>query len=266
MTTFIQSGFVGIDYPLDHPRIGWRTFSGTAIANASEAGYPASNALDVRTALGWRAPSVTSWIGVDFTSARSCSYCGIAGHDLGTQAASYVIERWNGSAWVEVVAEQSTLSDEAIVFLFGAVSASRFRLKLTVANAAPRIGHIRFGAVTELPRRAAYAGTTPISESRRYEYDTLRSNGGAFMGRSIVSSSLQFAIDVKHLSETWRRSEWADFRQYANTGDATFFYTDRPASYPEDVAYAWSNQALSASRDTPNKAISGQFTLQCEAL
>lgn len=266
MTTFIQSGFVGIEYPMDHPRIGWRTYDGTAIADASEAGYPASNALDVRTALGWRGTSVTAWLGVDFTTARTCSYCGIAGHDLGTQDATYILERWTGSAWVEVVAEVITLSNEAIMFLFGAVSATRFRLRLTGANAAPRIGHIRFGPVTELPRRASYAGTTPISESRTYQYDTLRSNGGAFMGRSIVSSSLQFAIDVRHISETWRASEWVDFRQYANTGNATFFYTDRPASYPEDVAYAWSNQALSASRDIPNKDISVQFTLQCEGL
>jgi len=238
---------------------------GVAISGGDADGYPDTNALDVRTALAWKPDAATGWIGAD-GDAQSISYCGVAGHDLGTQNATVTVERWTGSNWIDVIDDTLVENDEPLVFLFAAVATDQMRLRIVSADAAPRVGHVRFGAVTELPRKSLYAGTTPISESRQYQYDTLRANNGAFLGRSIVSTSLSFAISVSHISEEWRRTEWAEFRNYANTQDATFFYADRPESYPEDVAYAWSNSALTAARDMPNKRISVALDIQCEAL
>ena len=266
MSVILQPGFIGVEYPLDHPRICWRAITGAVISGASEAGYPATNALDVRTALGWRPDGLANHIGVDAGSAVAASYCAVAGHTLGSSGAVVRVQRWDGSTFVNVVGNTTVENDDALLFLFSPIDASRFRLLIDSADSTPRIGHVRFGLATELPRKSPYGSATPISESRRYEYDTLRANNGAFLGRSIISQGLQFQIEVRHLSEEWRRSEWAAFRDYANTSGATFFYADKPISYPEDVAYAWSNDALSASRGPANRNISGEFTIQCEGL
>jgi hypothetical protein len=266
MTVIIQPGFTGVSQPLDHPRIGWRFATGAAISGGDAAGYPASNALDVRTALGWRPDAATGHVGVNIGAITPANYCGVAGHTLGSSGAVVRVQRWDGAAWVNVVGNTQIDTDDALMFLFSPIDSSQFRLLIESASAVPRIGHIRFGTVTEVPQKARYGGTTPISESRQYEYDTLRANNGAFLGRSIISQGLRFQIAVSHVSETWRRTEWAAFRDYANKGSATFFVADKPLSYPEDVAYAWSNDALSAERGIPNKNISGQFVLNCEAL
>lgn len=266
MSVILQNGFAGIEYPLNHPRIGWRSVGGDVIAGNAAAGFPAANAIDPRTALGWKPTAATGWLGIDAGASVPASYCGIAGHDLGSKNANVRVQRWTGAAWVDVIGVTEADDDSALLFLFAPVDASQFRLQIDSADAAPRIGHIRFGMVTEIPRLAGYGGTVPISESRRYEYDTLRANNGAFLGRSIVSTSLQFQIGVQHVSEDWRRAEWAAFRDYANTGGATFFVADRPLSYPEDVAYAWSNDALTAERNIPNRRAAIDFVLNCEAL
>ena len=266
MSVILQPGFVGLEYPLDHPRVGWRSVGSTAIAGDAAAGFPAANALDPRTALGWRPDDATGWIGVDAGASVPASYCGIAGHDLGSRNATVRVQRWTGSEWADVIGATEIEDNSALLFLFAPVDATQFRLLIDSADAAPRIGHIRFGLVTEIPRLAGYGGTVPISESRRYEYDTLRANNGAFLGRSIVSTSLQFQIGVQHVSEDWRRTEWAALRDHANTGGATFFIADRPIKYPDDVAYAWSNSALTAERNIPNKRVSIDFVLNCEAL
>jgi len=265
MTVILQTGFVGIEYDLDHPRICWRSMGGTAISGGDAAGYPDTNAIDVRTALAWKPDAPTGWIGAD-GDAQAISYCGVAGHDLGTQNATVTVERWTGSAWASVIGDTLVTDNEALVFLFTPVTTNQMRLRIVSADAVPRIGHVRFGAVTEMPRRSPYGNTRPISESRTYEYDTLRANNGAFMGQSIVSSSLSFNISVRHLSEAWRAAEWVDFRTYANTQAATFFYADWPLSYPEDVAYAWPGQSVGADRGIPNKRLSIALDMQCEAL
>ena len=266
MSVILQPGFIGVEYGLNHPRIGWRSVGGAAISGSAAAGFPAANALDPRTALGWKPTAATGWVGVNAGASVPASYCGIAGHDLGSKNATVRVQRWTGSAWVDAIGATEVEDDSALLFLFAPIDASQFRLLIDSAAAAPRIGHIRFGLATEIPQLAGYGGTVPISESRRYEYDTLRSNGGAFMGRSVISTSLRFQIGVQHTSEAWRAAEWVPLRQHANIGDATFFVADKPLSYPEDVAYAWSNDALSAGRGIPNKRASIDFVLNCEAL
>lgn len=267
MSVIIQSGFVGINEPLDHPRIGWRAITGDAIGTNPRAGFSRENALDPRTAIAWSPTGAApAQIGVDAGESVTASYCGVAGHDLGTQNASVSVQRWTGSSWTNIIGSQLINRDDAILFLFAPVDASRFRLNISSADNPVRIGHVRFGMVTEIPRRSGYGGTTPISEGRRYDYDALRTNNGAFLGRSIVSTSLQFQVSVQHVSETWRASEWVPFREHANRGDATFFAADRPIDYPEDVAYAWSNEPVRAERGIANAAASIDFVLNCEAL
>ena len=266
MTVILEPAFVGMDQFLDNPRIGWRSIDGDAISSGDAAGFLADNAKDARTALGWKPDDDTGWIGIDAGEGVPVNYVGIAGHDLGTQNATIAVEYWDGAAWVAIVSGQPVENDEAIMVLFLAQVADQWRVRIESADAAPRIGHIRFGVVTEVPRKSNYAGTKPISESRRYEYDILRANNGAFLGRSVVSTSLQFTVSVQFVSEDWRRSEWAAFRDHANKGDATFFYADRPLSYPEDVAYAWSAGAVTADRGVNNRRVAVDFELQCEAL
>lgn len=266
MSAILQNGFSGIEYPLNHPRIGWRSVGGTVTTSGSAAGYPAANALDPRTALGWKPDAATGIIGIDAGASVPASYCGVAGHDLGSKNATVRLQRLSGATWVNIFGSTDIADDSALLFLFAPVDAAQFRLRIDSADAAPRIGHIRFGQVTEIPRLAGYGGTVPISESRQFQYDTLQSNGGAFLGRSIVATSLQFQVSVQHTSETWRKTEWRALQSHANTGGATFFVADRPSTDPEDVAYAWSNEALSAGRGISNRPVAIDFVLNCEAL
>jgi hypothetical protein len=120
----VQSGFPGSEYPLNHPRIGWRSIAGAAVSGDALDGFPASNALDVRTALAWKPDAATGWVGVDAGDDVEVSYCGIAGHDLGRQNATISVQKWDGTGWVGIVSDIQPSDDNAIMVLFAPIESA----------------------------------------------------------------------------------------------------------------------------------------------
>jgi hypothetical protein len=262
MSVFIQPGFYGTDWPLSHPRIGWRAIAGTITASSAGAGFGANLAALPATYNGWKPASLPATWEVDAGSAQVVSYCGIGAHTLGTNAVTVAVQYFNGTSWVTVVSGLPD-DDTAALFLFSEISAQRWRISLTGSGAMPRLGNIRFGRVLEMPRLSRFAPSLPITEAQQYRYNVNISDGGEWLGRSLISQGLSFSIDVEHVSEEFAETEWREFRDHCNTGGATFFAAPKPFSYPKEVAYAWSSNTVRADRQFPKREISRSFTLDC---
>ena len=90
MTCVIDVGFLGDNYGLEYPRIGWQRRGGSYAASTEAAGFAAVNAGTPRTDSFWKPTSLPGALATwtqTFNSNRTIGYIGIAVHDLATQNA-----------------------------------------------------------------------------------------------------------------------------------------------------------------------------------
>jgi hypothetical protein len=251
--------------PLSHPRIGWRALSGAVSASSEAPGFAADFAATPQTYTAWRPTGAASesWA-ITLSGPDAADYCGIGAHNLGSLGASVAVEQWDGAAW-QPVASHAPADDSAILFLFERVSSSQFRIVVTGAAAPPRIGNVRFGIASPLPRKSTFAPALPITEAEELSYNVNVSATGEWLGRSVVSAGLRFSVTVDHMPETYAAGEWAQFRRYCNEGEATFYVAPKPQAYPAECAYAWPQATVRAERSIPNKGVSRTTTLELAA-
>lgn len=251
MSVVIQSGFTGITYGLDNPRIGWRRLTGTVTATNEAAGYAAINATTSRTDTFWKPTAVFAALEIDFGTAQDVSYCGIASHTIGTSGCTVNIQTWNGSSWDKKAAVTPT-DDSPILFLFANQNVTKARVAVFGGDP-PLVGVVFVGAVTELPQMAVYAPSVSMERAKVTEYSTNTTEGGQWAGRSVVRRYTTPKMQVDNLSETWIAAEFDAFAAYAEA--EPFFVADKPSSYPKSVAYAWATGDLTPQRQIANASV-----------
>lgn len=257
MPVFVTAGVGASDFP----RIGWRALSGTVTASSAATGYEATRATKVETYDGWRPTSLPATWEINAGAAVNADYCGIGAHDL----AGCVIEvqRWAGSGFANVLGPVEVTDNSAVLALFAAATATRWRLRIVGGPRMPTLGHIRFGEALAFPRRSRYLGL-PIDESRMIEYRQNRSEMGDFLGRNVRFQGNQFDLEIENIPEEFRQGPWREFTNYLDAGAGTFFIAGKPESYPLEVAYAWPTGTFRAERTRPNRRISTSVNLSCE--
>jgi len=265
MSVYIQTGFTGLAYDLNHPRIAHRRRgAANAVASTEASGFAALNAGNVRVDSAWRPTALPANWSTIFNLPRAVGYVGIAAHDLGTQNADITIQTTSdaGSTWDTVagLANLTPTDDSAILCLFEQETFDGYRVLINSADSEPTIASIAGGPIMEWPQKSVWTGT-PITEGDRITFADNMSDTGLLVGRTVVSDGLEFQVQIDNLSEAFRTGDFATFKAYANGEDALFFIATRPGDYPNEVAYAWSSSLVRMSRDRPNKQISGSVTL-----
>lgn len=266
MSVYIETGFTGFTYELNHPRVCYqRRGAANATGSTEASGYAAINAGDVRVDSAWRPTSLPANWSVIFNSPRTVGYVGIAAHDLGTQNADISIQTTSdaGSTW-DTVAGLGNLApsdDSAILCLIEPSTFDGYRVLINSADSEPTIASIGAGSVLEWPRKSVWTGT-PITEGDRITFANNLTATGVWVGRTRVSDGLEFQVEINNLSEAFRSGDFKAFKDYANGEDAAFFIAPRPGDYPDEVAYAWSSETVMMSRDRPNQGLSGSVNLK----
>lgn len=269
MSVFIETGFTGDVYPLTHGRVCWNWHNaGTISASTEASGFDAENALPPRTDSAWRPTSATSatWT-QSFSSSREVGFIGIAKHNLGTLNANINIQYNNGVSWggYAGLTNLEPDDDSPLLFLVNPSLVDGVRLLINSADDNPTISVIMCGIADEWPRPFVWTGQ-PITEGDRKTFRNNISLTGNWLGRSIQSDGLQFELTMNNASEAWRQGDFQDFKAYANGEDAAFFVAPRPGTYPDEVAYAWATEVVTASRERPNAANSTSVTMRCQGL
>lgn len=244
---------------LRYPFLCWRMPSVTATATSAASGFGASLAVNFRTYDAWKPTAAPGTLTLTFASAQDLTYVGIGAHTAGTAGATLTIEAEIATVWTEI-AEVEPETDDAILVLFEEVSATAVRI--IVSDAVCELGVVMTGMATEIPSKASFLGT-PISESMAVEYQDNRSVTGNFLGRTVRADGLNFTLEIANLPETWRATEWAEFKAYTDKGEGVFFIAPKPGPYPDDVALAWATGSPRFERVTANRLLSGAVTLNC---
>lgn len=257
MSVVIQSGFTGITYGLDNPRIGWRRLTGTVTATNEAAGYAATNATNSRTDTFWKPSALSSRLTLDFGTAQDVSYCGVASHTIGSTATEISAQIWDGSSWISMATVTPT-DDSPLFFLFGTRNVTQVRISLN-GTTPPLVGVVFWGKVTEVPQKAVYAPSVSMERAKVTEFSTNTTEGGQWAGRSVSRRYTTPKMQVDNLSESWIASEFDAFAAYAEA--EPFFVADKPLSYPKSAAYAWATGDLTPQRQIANADVANTVSM-----
>lgn len=248
MSVIISSDLVlaaaqGLQVPLTHARIMYDTHTldalTTVVGSSEIAGFEADSVLTTDTYSRWRGSAVPATLSFDLGSSKAVDYFFIAGHDFADTGVTCKVQySTNNADWLDATDSRFFTSNRAIAFLFEEIEARYWRLNITAATAPPVVAVVYFGVALPM-QRPIYGGHEPITMSRQTEIRSNMSEGGQFLGRSIVRKGLTGSFEWRHLKPGWVRSMFDPFIEAART--RPFGIAWRPAAYPDEVAYAWVN-------------------------
>lgn len=230
----IQTGFSPA-MPLTHSRIGYNTFTatGTATASTAQALFPASAPLNSLTYEYWRPTSLPATWTLDAGSSKMANYFGIAAHTLGSSGCTITIAGSDDNiTWTDIDSLTPT-DDSPIMFLFANRIARYWRLSIN-GGAVPSIGVVYVGPVLEM-MRPIFGGVSPINLSRVTVIRPNKSEGGQWIGRSVIRSGFIMSVQYNNLDGQWYRTNFDPFVQSAIY--TPFFYAWRPLGYLDGVGY-----------------------------
>ena len=246
-----------LSYP-NYPRIAYQNFVSSATLTASSAatGFAANNLKNPLTWNFWRPSSVTATMEFNLGAVRTVDYCGIAAHNCGTKGNTITLEYWDGDSWVTIDTHVPT-DDSVILFLFDPILAQVFRLSIS-GGTAPTISTVYMGQAL-VSQRSMYVGHTPITLNQKHVVRPQRSEGGQWLGRSVIRQAAQANIALKHLTAAWVRTYLEPFIESAV--NYPFFFAWRPTEFPAEVGYCWTGDDIVPQNTGPRDLMSVAFTV-----
>lgn len=236
------------DQPLTHARIAhslnWLS-GGTVTASTTDAGYFAEAASNSLSYEKWKPTAPGTWE-YDHGSAAECDYCVIGAHTLGTDAATFNVQYWDGGAWVDLCAATSPTTDEPVMVIFLPETRQRWRVNITAGT--PEMGVVKFGKALQM-QRPLYSEYTPFRSARKTEFRSNRSESGESLGRTKVRSYLEFPLSWSSITRDWFDANWLQ-AILAIEGEA-FFVAPMPSFYGE-VAFCEVVGSIPAPRQASN--------------
>lgn len=247
--------------PLNHPRIGWQNLLRDAEVTAS--GQSGQNDPDAtQNALTWdfwipnTLPAIITYT---LEEARGFDYIGIAAHTLGSDGSTVTLAYHDGADWVDIKAV-SPEDDSPILMLFNEIETDRIRLTIT-GTASPAIGVV-YGGVILATQRKIYQGHKPITLSKRTTIRPQRSEGGQWLGRSIIREGAETTIALSNLKADWVRTYLKPFMDSAIK--YPFFFAWRGETFPEEVAYCWTEQNIVPTNSGPKDFMGVSFDVDAQ--
>lgn len=247
-------------FPLTHARIGYQTFvpDSTLVASTEATGFPASAVALSMTYEKWKPTALPATLDIDAGTGVTASYLGIAGHTLGSTSATFKLEYSTDDVSYTEVDTVSPSDDTAILLLFDEVQARYWRLTIT-GSTIPEIAVVYIGEVLEM-QRMIYGGHSPGTLSRQTDIRPARSEGGQFLGRSILRQGMATSFQWENLKAQWYRDNFDPFVEAART--QPFFIAWRPEDFPLEVLYCWTNSDISPTNQGVRDFMSVGFSVQ----
>lgn len=256
-----------LDQPLRNARIGYQNWITEANVSASAvAGFPASAMGNPFTYELWKPPTSPATITVDFGRVRTIDYVGIGAHKLGGAAVTFRTSL-DGVAYTDQ-REAVLQTDRAVMLLFEPVTARYVQLYIQGWATEPtllldfvtpeygladytdaanmHIGVLFVGQCLQM-QRSVYGGVTPQPFAKTTEIRPNVSEGGNWLGRSVVRKGYQAGVSFKHLDADWTRANFLPFIDHAVEGKGAFFMAWRPEGYADECFYCWTDDDINPS-------------------
>lgn len=239
---------------LTNSQIGYQTYTRDAspsdVIVSSEASdeTPGDAPLRPDTFEYWEPASLPATWRLDMGSPQEFDYVGIAGHTIGSNNGTVLVEYSNdGSSWTQFSDETAPANDDPILFIDDEQFARYVRLTFDSQESPQvpqQIGAIYVGKLLAMPRMI-YGGHSPINLARDTVLKNALSRGGRFLGQNYRRNGVVGNASFKHLDPTWYRQYFDPFVKSARR--FPFFFGWRPADYPSEVGYVWATDDIKPS-------------------
>jgi hypothetical protein len=233
---------------------------GTVVASSENADYPVENCFDWLTTDYFK-PAATGTINIDLTltSGMPADYFAFYAHTLHTTGCSIKLQYHNGSGYVDATDTITPTTSVPMLYTFDEVTATLWRVVVTTASTVPALGVVCFGKALTLPR-GVYIGYSEPLFGRANKFINSVSEGGSFLGRSVIASAVRSTLSLQYASDSWMRDYWLDFVEHAE--GKPFFYLWNPRDYPTECAFCWAEGDIPAPTHTHYGYMGTSFTVR----
>jgi hypothetical protein len=232
------------------PRIGYKNLfesASTVTASSEASGFEGSNAYNWDTASYWK-PSATGthYLTATFSSAVTADYFAIYAHNLNTYNASVKLQySTDGSSWSDATSAQAPSTSRPILVSFTAILAAWWRIELVTSSGPAQIGVAAFGEALVFPC-GMKVGFQPPTLSREGKYMNSKSEGGQFLGRSLLRNGAKTKIDLDLLDPLWVRNNWEPFIRHAEI--KPFIFSWDYENHPNEAAFCFTSGKIPPAR------------------
>lgn len=266
----LSLGTPAAELSLTFPRIGYenrlRDSDVTITTSTAETDAEGESVANGLTYDFWQPTAVPGIIAFTFPEAVTADYCGIAAHTLTETGNQVELQYWDGLSPGSFVSLGSVLpgnenGNKTIMFLFDSVASTIWRLIVSggTGTTMPVLGAVSLGLVLKVERKI-YGGHTPITLSKNSTIRPQKSEGGQWLGRSIIRQGASTTIALNNLTAAFVRSDFEPFMESARS--FPFFFAWRPnATYADEVAYCWTSADIRATNTGQANLMSSSFSV-----
>lgn len=198
-------------------------------------------------------------------TARNCSFAAIAAHNLADLGGSVRLYNSPDGVTYTQITNVITPSDNApIAFRLPASGNERQYWSIWFSglteNDPLHVGVAFLGDELVMQRRF-YQGYAPVLQPTEITMQSNVSEGGNYVGSSVVRRGSTLQAQFNHLSPSFvRGDDFQAFQTAFNTGQP-FFFGWRPQKYPEDLHYCWrTGNAIRPENTGPKDFMGCQFS------
>lgn len=264
------------DFSLKNTHIGYENLITSVTASSSAAGFGASALLNGFTYDFWRSGSATATLTLNLGGSRAVDYIGLAKHNLAGRELK-LSSSTDGVTYSDLLTLSLTDNGAAMV-LFDEVTASHIRVDIGQTSEStiyadftnqqyliddntdnnPQISVLNIGKSLEM-QRMIFGGHSPSKLNTNAELRPNTSEGGAWLGRSVIRSGVMTEYSFSNLTGAWYRSKFDPFAKHA-INDA-FFIAWRPLGYASECQYAWTDKPISPNNTGPKDWLGVSFNV-----
>lgn len=175
---------------------------------------------------------------VVFDEAVSINALGLAGHNLGTVGATAALQYSvnAGADWTQLIG-LSPGDDKTEFRVSDGASATHWKLVLSGMTAAPEIGCLFIGPSVQM--KDLSEGSVPPSLWYEDSGINVRSNTGAYLGRSVYVTGNRTRINLELLRKSWYDSFWKPFKDAYR--EHPFFMAWDADRYPDEGYFCFTD-------------------------
>ncbi len=218
-----------------------RTGSPTSVVATSEpdpSDYAFQRAYDDKPFTYWKLAAGTQYLTFVFPSAKVVNAYGVYATTLWESGATILLQYSldGGGSWLDFAAIEAPV-DSAPIYRSGvSVTAARWRWKIVTAVDA-YIGCLAFGVDFGF-ERGCWVGFSPPKLARNTDLTNNISQGGRWLGRTVIRNGAAFSFELDKLTASWVNSTWYPFMLHAERRPWWLLW--EKTGHPAEAAWCWS--------------------------
>lgn len=241
----------------------------TVTVTSEEAGFYKENAFDWLTRDWWKAAAAGAVrFNIDFGAAVTIDYWAVGFQDLALNSGDIKPQYSATGAWLGEEVDFDAvytpgLTDPAVKFRkIAAVSARYWSFLINSTTNASHIGLLMLGEVLKMPKGIA-PPFSPPNFARKNTIFNNKSEGGAFLGRSLMRKGIKFSINKQNVTPVWMNTYYNVLANHLEV--KPFVYCWNYENYQNGSAYCWlaDGQNVDANYST---AIFMKFNFKVEGI